>query len=76
MFKKLSYFFPQKRFVKRLRGTKIYNVKLTDYQYRCVFEAAKQLDITPHLFMRWCIVGAAKATIGGGNYHKVDVLEK
>ena len=75
MCKFLKFITPCKIFVRKNETTFVKSVKLTHKQIKKVDQIAKELNITPHHFMRWCILGGVKAYKNGGCYENIDIFE-
>lgn len=58
----------------RNRGSQMRSVRLYKHEIKLIAEASKSLGISPNYFMRWCLVGCAKAMKNEGNYISTDTL--
>ena len=75
MCKTLKFITPCKIFVRKNKSTFVKSVKLTDKQIKEVDQVAKELNISPHHFMRWCILASVKAYKNNGQYEKINIFE-
>lgn len=76
MFKKITFFAPIAKYKKRslVGNGKIHNIRLLPSQYEQIVNAAKNLNVSPHYFMKWCVLGAAKAVNNKGQYIKINIF--
>ena len=51
------------------------SIKFTDKQLKDIKKLSKLLKISPHYFMRWCILATIKAYNNDGVYEDINVLE-
>lgn len=75
MIRTVKFVVPFKTRIGTKKLNNIKSIKFTDKQLKDIKKLSKLLKISPHYFMRWCILATIKAYNNDGVYEDINVLE-